>query len=238
MPVVEFNTKADFDSVYSIGMEPDGRPNTRPEVRLQYHRASMFPYSQYRAQKLVELFAWPTATKILIVGSGFGWTAEALETSGYTNVVGIDTSAWIQTSQDTSEETEINAAITAVGLNVNTGRGSELKGRMYSTGNRRRSSRAIANEGMQNNGSQNRVRSLLNGVQVGISEDVLPALSDAEIVDLGLRINLVDAGVQVIHLVTTGGTNQDPRFNWHTLAEYKLLIPSDTFIDLSTWEVL
>mgnify|MGYP000412558308 CR=1 FL=1 len=80
MPRKTYNTKSDFDADYDIGVEPEGHPNTRPKIRMGYARASMMPFATNRAAKLVELFAWPLNTKILIVGAGYGFTAEVLET--------------------------------------------------------------------------------------------------------------------------------------------------------------
>lgn len=240
MPVKSFDTKADFDSAYSIGAEPEGRPGGRAEVRLNYHRAVMLPYCQNRAAKLVELFGWPLSTHILIVGAGYGWTAEILEqTYGYTNIVSTDTSSWIQANQDTSEEAEINTAIAAVGLNPAAGDGATLKGKLHSAGNRRRASRAIQNEDLANNGSRNRIRGILGDISVGITEDVLPSLSDSEILSIADRVDRINAGITRIHMVTTGGRgNQDPGYNWHTLSEYKALLPLDTFVSMGDWQVL
>lgn len=240
MPLVNFQTKADFDAAYSLRGESRPGPG-RKRVMLNYHRAAMWPFCEKRAAALVNTFGWPTDTNILIVGAGFGWTAEAMETNhGYTNIVSIDSSNWIQSAQDTSEESEIDAAITAVGLEPTSGEGLAIKGQLYSPGNRRRASRAVENEDLSNNGSRNRVRNILGDISVGISEDVLPALSDSEILDIADRIDRINAGIARIHLVTPllPGQNQDPAYNWHTLAEYKSLLPSDTFMATGTWEVL
>lgn len=241
MPVVPFNTKADFDSEYSIGAEPGGRPNTRPEVRLNYHRAVILPISTRRAQKLVDIFAWPTNSILLIVGSGFGWTAEALENDhGYTNIISIDSSAWIQSAKNTDESTEVDAAITAAGLDPTTGEGLTLKGKIHTPGNRRRASRDIEDENLSNNGSRNRVKAILGDIEIGVTESVLSSLSDAEILNISSWIDQTNPGITRVHLVTTAGSgsSQNPAYNWHTLAEYKVLLPSDTFVDVSTWEVL
>ena len=239
MPIKEFNTKADFDAAYSVGVESDGRPSGTTEVRLNYHRAVMLPICQHRADFLVSHFAWPTNTNILIVGAGFGWTAEILETQyGYTNIVHTDVSPWIQDNQDTSEEAEVDAAITSAGLDPATGRGAELKARLHTSGNRRRHSRSIENEDLGNQGSRNRIRNILGDISVGITESVLESLSDAEMLDISDRVDKINANIDRIHLVVTTRPGNNPGYNWHTLAEYKSLLPTDTFVSIGDWKVL
>lgn len=242
MPVVSFDTKADYDAAYRLRAE-DGHPGTRQRVKLNYHRAVMYPLCEARATALVNHFAWPTTTRILVVGAGFGWLAEALETNhGYSNVITADVSSWIQSAQDTDEEADVDAAISAVGLDPASGEGLALKNQLHTPGNRRRHSRPIEDESLRNQGSRNRIRSLLGDINVGISEDVLPTLSDAEILDVSSDIDAINQAVQIerIHLVhvldPTG--NQDAGYNWHTLAEYKALLPNDTFMAIGSWEVL
>jgi hypothetical protein len=246
MPLVNYNTKADFDAAYDLGAEGDtGRPAGRPEIRLGYSRAVLWDAHVARAAKLVELFNWPTTTKILIVGAGYAWTAEALETNhGYTNIVTTDTSGYIQTTQDTDETADLDAAITAVGLDPASGEGLAKRGHLIGkgggSGNRRRHSRPVENEDLSNNGSRNRIRQILGDIEVGISEELISTLSDAEVLDASDRIDKINAGITRIHLTTElqPGKTQDPAYNWKTLSDWKLLLPGDTFVSLNTWQVL
>jgi hypothetical protein len=197
----------------------------------------------------VNIFAWPTNTIILIVGAGYAWTAEALETNhGYTNIVTTDTSAHVQGTQNTDELTEIDDAITAVGLDPLTGEGLSKRNNIIARGggpgNRRRHSREVEDESLANNGSRNRIKAILGDIEVGITEDVITTLSDAEVLDIASDVDAINAGIDRIHLTTVlfpekiaNGT-QDPAFNWKTLADWKLLLPGDTFVSLNTWEVL
>ena len=199
------------------------------------------PYAINRAAKLVELFAWPLNTKILIVGAGYGWTAEVLETQyGYTDIVTTDTSPHVQATQDQSDETEVNDAITAVGLDPNQGEGAAKKSNLWTPGNRRRHSRPIKDERLNNGGSRNRIRNVLGGVDVAISEDVIATLDDSEVVQMAGWVDAVDTLSEVIHMTTElyPDANQNPIFNWKTLAAWKLLVPSHTFVSLNSWEVL
>ena len=181
MPVVNFNTKADFDAAYSIGVEISGHPPSRQQVKVGYTRAGMYKFCKYRANKLVEIFNWPIDTAIVFIGAGFAWTAEVLETEhGYINILSIDTSTWIQDNQDTTEETDLEGYISAVGLNPSVGEGLTLKNRLFDGGNRRRSIRTILDEGLNNSGSRTRVKNTLDGtVDIAITENVLSTLSDS-----------------------------------------------------------
>lgn len=240
MPRKTYNTKADFDADYSVRVEST-RPSTRPWIKMGYCRAAFYPAGQRRAQKLVDIFGWPTDTKILIVGAGYAFTAEALEVEhDYANIVTTDTSPHIQATQDQDEETEVNAAISAVGLNPASGEGLAKKNAIWTPGNRRRHSRSIQNEALNNNGSRNRIRSVLNGVQVAISEEVVTLLDDSEVTQLAGWIDAVDTGMDVIHLTTEllPDTTQDPLFNWKLLADWKALVPTHTWVSLNTWQVL
>ena len=106
MPVKTWNTKADFDAVYDIGLEPQGHPNTRAEIRGNYERSALFnasvPYLDWVTPEwaaLVAHFNWPLGASILIIGAGFGWAVEYLQGEGYTDAWGQDTSTWIATSR-------------------------------------------------------------------------------------------------------------------------------------------
>jgi len=241
MPLKQYNSKADFDADYDLNGEPEGHPNTRPGIRLGYCRAVMLPVAQLRAAKLVEIFAWPTSTRIFMIGAGYAWTAEVLEQQyGYSNIVTSDTSPYVQSTQDQTDEAEINAAISAVGLNPASGEGATKKARLYSPGNRRRHSRSVRNEDLSNGGSRNRIKNVLGGVDVAISEDLILAFSDAEVLQAAGWIDAIDTLDQVIHMVTElgAGANQNPVFNWKTIEGWKALVPSHTFMSLNDWAVV
>lgn len=238
MPMVNFNTKADFDAAYSVGVEPNGHPGNRQQVKVGYTRAGVYRFNRYNAGKLVELFNWPLDTAIVFVGAGFAWTAEVLETEyGYTNILGIDTSSWIQDNQDLSEEADLNESITAVGLDPSTGEGLAVKNNIFDGGNRRRASRPVKDEDGRNNGSRNRIRNALGGtIDLAITENVLSTLSDAEVLQLSDIMN--QFATTAIHLDTEPQDNQDPAYNWHTIDEYKIMLPGDTIVSVNTWRVL
>jgi hypothetical protein len=167
---------------------------------------------------------------------------------GYTNIVTTDTSGWIQAQQSVDETADLDAAITAVGLNPASGEGLAKRNHLITrgggSGNRRRHSRPVEDESLSNNGSRNRIRQILGDIEVGISEDVIATLSDAEALNISDWIDKINPGIDRIHLTSElipaklASGRQDPAYNWKTLADWKLLLPGDTFVSLNTWEVL
>jgi hypothetical protein len=90
---------------------------------------------------------------VLVVGAGFGWGVEYLASLTGATCVGIDVSDHIQAQQGTDEETEIDEAITAAGLDPATGRGAAIKAYVYDA--QPRSNVIVLNEDMQTNQSRN-----------------------------------------------------------------------------------
>ena len=240
-----FQTKADFDAAYNLSGEPDGHPGTREGVRLHYCRSVLFPLYQRRAQKLVQILNWTApGPRAVIVGAGFGWLVEALEALGMTNIIGIDTSTWIQSSKATTEQAEVESAISSVGLDPNAGRGLELKQRHYDGGVRARCSRGVLNENASNNQSKSRIRQALGlsgntQPDILLTESVLTSLTDAEVLQLSLRLR--SWVFNVVHIVDThdpNGNQNSEDYNWKTLEQWKLLLLNDFMIDAATYRVL
>lgn len=248
MPLKDWNLKSTWDSAYRFGAEGDtGHPNTRDEVVLHYNRAIKRPDADVHAQKLADALGWVApGPSILIFGCGFGWTVEALEDLGFLTVVGVDTSIFIQGNKDLTEETEIDEAIIAAGLDPNVGTGfydgpavkARLLARGGGMGNRSRSSRGVLNESGNNGGSRGRIKQALGlqgneRIEWVVSEAVLSSLTDAEAIvgsnDLAIISNNT---AHFVHKFKPGG---DPGFNWKTLEEWKLLLPSDTFVEAGTY---
>ncbi len=239
MPFKTWDNKEDWDAAYSIGAEGKwGHPSTRPEVRLHYNRASQLPYARNRANGIVQALGWQPTDRIVLVGAGFGWTVEALEELGFTNVVGSDVSRYIQDNKALTEEQEINAAISAVGLNPNVGEGAALKAKLYDGGNRTRTSKGIFNEGLGTPGSRKKIARALGGEpDWALSESVLESLTDAEAQDISAKVHSWTNAI-IAHFVVTLGGQQDPGYNWKTLEDWKALLPADTFIEAGSFRVL
>lgn len=181
------------------------------------------------------------AVRVILVGAGFSWTAEAFEDFGFTNVVGIDTGTYVQANKDTSEEAEIDAAITAIGLDPTTGPGKKFKDRSHKPGNRSRASRGVLNEDLKTGGSRNRVKQAINnGVDCVLTEELVNNYTDAEIVDISntyLHHSALD-GAMVVHYVTTTRPGNAVNLNWKTLEEWAALLPLDVFIESGTFRFL
>jgi hypothetical protein len=245
MPFQDFNLKATFDEAYDFGAEGDtGHPNTRPEVRVHYHRYIKWPQARRRATKLIAALGWTTpGPKMVIVGAGFSWLAEALEVDhGFTHVVGIDISSYIQAEKDNTEDAEIETEITSVGLNPASGEGLGLKNKLSDGGARTRASKGCLNNDLSTGQMRQEVKQALDlqgntPPDVIFTESVIENLTDAEFQFESNRLQ--DWAGQLIHfVVTTQEGNTPGMFNWHTLAEWKALAPSDTFVDAQGYAVL
>jgi hypothetical protein len=249
MPRRDYNLKASFDAEYEIGAEGTwGHPSTRDEVRLHYNRAVMFDGAMNRALRISAAMGWiaPGPT-LLIFGSGYGWLAEAFEDLGFTHVVGIDTSSWIQSNKDLDEEAEIDEAITSVGLDPGTGEGAlvkaRIRGKAKGPGPRTRATRGVLNENGKSGASRGRIKQALgitgnDKIDWGLSEDLAPGLDDAEVVDAASDLDKIctDSAHYVTPLIPV--SQQDPVLNWHTLEEWKALVPTHTWIEAGTYRVL
>lgn len=243
MPLKSFSTKADFDAAYDIGAERDGyNPDVRSEVRLGYNRAVMYPICQQRAAGLQQALAYSASTRLVVVGAGFGWTIEALRALGIGStgkIVGTDTSAYIHNNKGLTDLTEVQTRITSVGLTTALGEGLTLVNRLATAGARSLVAADILNEATPaNNAARTRIRSAVGaaGYEV-LTESVLESLTDAECVSLSNGWHAATTGRIAHYVVTTRDGNQ-PGWNWKTLAQWKALLPNDTFVEAGYWTVL
>jgi hypothetical protein len=220
--------KALFDAAYEVSAEPDGWPHTREGIRLHYNRWAFYPEAQRRAAFFVQQFGLGPTSSVLLLGCGFGWTAEALSDLGI-DVVGTDVSPYIHSVKDTPEDSELSAEITRVGLDPASGEGLAHLQRLRAGGVRTRGK--VLNENSANNASRNRVRQALKSgnVTLVITEDVITSLTDSEITTL--RGHAAGYGVPLAHFVTENANPAPPfGFNSKTLAQWKALLPNDTII--------
>lgn len=243
MPLVDWNLKATWDAMYSIGAEGlDGHPNTRPEVRLHYHRSAMGGIISRRAAELgIKLGPAQFNKRVLIVGGGFGWLADEMRNEGFNNLLVTDTSAYVQAEKDNTDEVEIRAQITAAGLDPDAGRGAALLARHQRAG-ARRGTEDVLDADICLAAGRSDVTAILGNPQIVITEQVLESLSNAEAITFSGCCSAFAGPQDVYHLVETlHSTNpgaQDPTFNLKSLADWKLLIPVDRFIDVRTFEIL
>ena len=225
-------TKELFDLAYSIDAEPEGHPNTRDGIKLHYNRYAVYPIMLARAQKFIEVMGLTTSDLIVIVGCGFGWTVEALQSFGMT-VVGCDTSPYIQDSKGLTEDPDIDAAVRKVGLDPASGIGMVHFNRLKNSGGTRAKTNVL-NQNSSSNQSRVVVRNALGGrPTVVITEDVMPSLTDAECLTLQLNLEQYATGVRICHLITELA-NPNPPFNLNskTGEDWKLLLPNSTIIPI------
>lgn len=244
MPFKDFNFKQAFDESYDIGAESGERPSTRPEIRLGYSRAVLYPLAQTRASGIASVMGWTAPGPTLVVaGAGYGWLAEAFEELGFTRVVGFDTSTYIQSTKNTDESADIDAAIQAVGLDPTQGEGLSKRNQLLGPGGpRAKASRGVLSEDARSNNSRVAIRQALglSGNQTpdfALTETLLEGLTDVEILDY--MTVLANWGPVFVHYVVTTRPGQTPgEFNWKTLTEWKALLPTHTFIEAGTYNIL
>lgn len=239
MPLKAYDTKQAFDDEYDLGAE-NGHPNTRPEVRLKYNRAVLFSEAQVRAAKFIELLNIQTTDTVLILGAGFGWTVEAMEQAGIVDVVGVDTSPYINAAATSTEEADIDNAITAVGLDPTVGEGATIKATLFDGGNISRTSKGIKNEDLNSGQSRNRLRQALGNQppDIAITEHLIESLTDQEVTDLTARVTAFAPAIRIAHFVITTNVSDRTDLNMKTLDQWKLLLPTATIIEEGTWRII
>ena len=241
MPLYNWD-KAGYENAYNIGAEPDGHPADRPEVRLGYHRAVLLPYAQNLATNLYRVLNWTSSTRLVIVGSGFGWTVECLRFMGMTNVIGVDTSPWVQANKTLNDESEIDEAITKTGLSPSSEQGQAIKAKlvpMTGGGPRSKVAADILNEDVSSAPARARVRQRIGGQPTFevLTESVIESLTDSEVQAASGFIHQLTSG-RVSHLFFPRDDGNFLPLNWKTTQEWKALVPADTFVNVQTWEVL
>ena len=213
---------------YDSSAEPEGHPGDRAGIRLHYNRYVLYPEMLRRAQALVSILGLTLSDRIFVIGCGFGWTVEALVGLGY-NAVGADVSSYIQGNKSLSEDSDVSAAITAVGLNPTTGEGLLHFNRLKGDGVRTRAN--VLNEDSSNTSSRNRVKGVIGTPTIAITEDLVTSLTDAECATLQTNILKYSASLRVCHFLTENA-NPNPPFNFNskTIEEWKLMFPTATIV--------
>lgn len=170
----------------------------RPDREYHYERTVAFNRSLQHAQNMIVAFGLDGTHRVVIFGCGFDWTGEALRSLGI-DAIGSDTSAYIQSEWD-SVDPETS------------------------------SDKKPLNENGGNGGSRNKIKQEFAGNNDPthvFSEDIMTALSDAEILDLAQWDSFTDA--IIAHSITAlypGKETQQqgdwPLWNWKTEADWRL----------------
>jgi hypothetical protein len=218
-----------YDAAYSFNAEPDGHPNTRPAITLHYHRYVLFPEMLRRAQFFISHFGLTSSSRVLVVGCGFGWTVEALNSLGIPTI-GTDVSAYIQGNKSLTEDSDIDGAIRAVGLDPTNGEGLGHFNRLRGGGVR--TTATVLNEDSGNNASRNRVKNAIGSdPTLIITEDIVTSLTDAECATLQSNIVKYGVTVPICHFLTEFANPAPPfNFNSKSITEWKALFPTATII--------
>ena len=193
-------TKADYDALYSIRVTRyfGGAPPGETEVRCNYHRWAMQPILAAMWATLQPILNILSTDDVCLVGAGFGWGIEALVAESGANVVGVHFSDYIAAEQSNTEEAELRAAITAAGLDPDTGKGATILAGIYDA--QPRTNVIVLHQDLSTNQARLAVRQALGGQpNVIVIEDIIDdTTTDQEIVDGNNQANLFGGSQRVI----------------------------------------
>ncbi len=191
-------TKADYDANYRTQIErrmPGGGPppgEGRPAVRLHYHKWTMAPWLANMWATLHPILDpnMQSTDEICVVGAGFGWGVDAIIAQTGATVVGIDISDYIAAEQGQTEEAELRAEVTAVGLDPDSGRGLEVMNFVYD--GQPRSNVVVLQNGAASGPQRQEIRTALGGnwPSVCIAENIIDdSWTDTDIENLRNSVN-------------------------------------------------
>lgn len=240
-----------------------GERGVQPDFHIHYCWAQEQFKVRNRALALVKpppFLNLQDGMKILIVGAGFGWLQEALQPLlPNARIRSIDTSPWVHTVKGTDETAEIDQWLDDAGI-TNASDRANWRARLVRSGPRDKV--GVLNEDMVGP-SRGRVKQAL-GLQGnakadwGITEQVLPWLTDAEAQVLSEAMHSVCASVA--HILTpfapSTKTEPGPLWNWkhinrpgeptrpdlslqpwYTTTNWKALLPDDAFLSVHNYRV-
>ena len=237
MPRKTWPTKADFDGAYKLriaryreeyaGISADEPPGNY-ERRTLFNSSSSYPsggatitqldYVTPEWERILAHFGWPTSTSICIIGAGFGWAIEYLNSQGFTDVWGVDNSAYIQGAKDDIDPADgIKCSLV----------GYRLRDEDFAVDS---DVQRFLLDSAHRNGPDGE-----EPFDVVVTERVLSSLEDSEAVSLSDRLRTMDvvkSTGQVIHIENSElpGPGLDPSMNWKLLAEWLVLLPADLFV--------
>lgn len=213
-----YDTRAAFDAGYRLDVEPWGHPNTRPSVQVGYLYCGLSRYARVRAEYLRERLGLLPGARVLLLGAGFGWTAEGLAKLGV-EVVSTDTSSYVHAAKATCECEEIAEAVRAAGLDPE-GEGRTVVERINRDLGRAcpcadggahvpRALLPILDEDLITPESRKRLLEAAGGpFDWAVSEDVLSLLSEEEA--RALHAAMAEVARQVAHVLAPDGPAGKP----------------------------
>jgi len=226
MPRKNWTTQADFDAAYQVRIRDPAHPQFKQKIgygRLWAERSDD-PYDSQtgvlnrfvqRKDKLVSLFGFGRTDRMMICGSAFGFLIEVFKDVGFTNVWGCDNSDYIDANQTT--EGGGTVAIVKDRFEATT-----AKGRMTTT-----------------TGSDTFDWVISESVYESYEDSEMPALFTAA---EGL-LNPVKPLTNIIHIVrvvfneSNPNKDIDPVYNQKTIAQWKAMRTTHSWVDDLGWVV-
>jgi len=217
MPRKLWNTQADWDAAYMIRIRDPSHPNHRQ--KFGYGRLAMArskgPYDDNmtefidRVAKLTELFPIVATDRILIPGCGLGYIIEEFKNAGFLNCWGIDNSAHAAAKRG------VEASGDTIFVEDDIRGGGRIKAAL-----RRETGddifQWVISESVMESYEDNEMDQLLDAAEAVID----PAKSLTNIVHMVLAMPLVD-----------------PMFNQKTIAEWKAIRSTHSWVDYIRWVV-
>ena len=222
-----------------------------PKVLLAVQRRAdeLGNISKPHAVKLLQTLKLTSSHNVLLVGSTFGWLAEALIALGVPTTC-IEASTWVQSVKDQDESGEIEAALDLAGVNNAHPMRQQFLDKLLA-GPRARL--PILDEDGMSNGSRQRIRNQGTFTHI-ITKNVLSWLHDDEAANLSDALHQINVASQVVHFIMGYDDKRalapepSPFLNWkrlvgdapvvqrlsdqawYTTNSWPSLLPGDTFI--------
>ncbi len=172
---------------------------------------SMYTAAPSKANRIINALGIQSTDTIGVIGGGYGWIGNQIALQTGCVVVVVDTSVVIQNGKLLNSDVEI------LNADVTTGSGrAAIKQALGITGN--------------------------NKASYMLSEEVITCLDDTEATQFSTFLNNISD--QVVHYTTEllpdklASGHQDPNYNWKTLEDWKLLLPTDLFISANDYRVV
>ncbi len=211
-------TKVDYDANYRTQIErrmsTPAPTNIRSAVRIHYHRWTMVPWLANMWATLHPILSPNILSTdfVCVVGAGFGWGVDAVIAETGSTVVGIDLSQYIADEQGNTEEAELRAEVSAVGLNPDTGRGLEVMN--FAFDGQPRANVIVLQNDAASGPQRQEIRTALGGnwPSVVIAENVIDdTWTDTEIVSMRNSMNGFGGTQRLIFIykATATRTHQD-----------------------------
>jgi hypothetical protein len=245
MPLYTWD-KAGFDAAYNFGGE-SGLPahfESRPEVRLHYVYARQWPKAQRKAQWLADALGAPLPlnTRMAWIGDAWGWTAQAFLAHGLVTLCVAETSQYILDNANLTDDAELDSNIALVGLDPASGRGLQIKNKFRKGSARASIGINLIEADVLTSGGRTSIRQTIGGnPHYVVTSDVVTSLDDTECLALHDACDAFGGQQTIVHTVKAlDAIPAAPRssFNWKLLADWKLLIPDATWMDVMTGAVL